>query len=568
MGTARLTPFGIFVIALTVGLGTLGCQAESAHSGGNERGGTVVVAASADPDALFPPAALNMESRQATELIYEYLADVGVAMNTIGDAGFDKQIASGWSWSADSSSIAFAINPAATWHDGRRLTSSDVAFSYEVYSSPAVGSQVGDALSIIDSVTTPDTATAVFWFARRGPRQFFTAAAMMLILPRHVYENVALDSLRSVGARTDPVGSGKFTLGKWTRGSSVELVAVEGHYRGTANLDRVILSISPDYQSSVMRLLGGETDVFAAVRQETIPELEAQGNFGLRTLGGMDYAFMVFNEMDAAGRTPHSLFASRDLRRAITMALDREGMVKNLFDTLADVSIGPTVRAAPTTDTTIRQIPFDRARAERLLDSLGWVRPRGTAADAVRSRNGIPLRFRLLVPVSSLSRMRMSVLIQEQLERAGVEVIVEQMDYAAFSARLAERRFDAALASWHLGSSPDAVRVTWTSSAAEKGGLNYGSYRNREFDVLVDSALEANDLGVSREYFRRANQIIVDDAPAVWLYEPRTLIAIHKRIRHPPMRPNAWWLNIGAWSIPVQNRTSRDARPMVKKAKP
>jgi len=58
-----------------------------------ETGGTVVIATTSDPDALFPPFSLNMEARQATELMYEYLADVGPGMNTIGDGGFVRELA-------------------------------------------------------------------------------------------------------------------------------------------------------------------------------------------------------------------------------------------------------------------------------------------------------------------------------------------------------------------------------------------------------------------------------------------------------------------------------------------
>ena len=232
------------------------------------------------------------------------------------------------------------------------------------------------------------------------------------------------------------------------------------------------------------------------------------------------------------------------------MALDREKIVKNLFDTLASVSIGPAVRAFPTTDTSLVQIPFDRTQAARILDSLGWTFPASPARAEgirIRRRNGIPLRFRLLVPVSSLSRMRLSVLLHEQLRQAGIDVVVEEMDYSTFSARQASRTFDAALASWHLGSSPEAVRATWTSDAAEKGGLNYGSYTNAVFDQLVDSALSASSLAASREYFRRANQVIVNDAAAIWLYEPKAVLAINRRVNPGPMRPNAWWLGIADW---------------------
>jgi peptide/nickel transport system substrate-binding protein len=343
-----------------------------------------------------------------------------------------------------------------------------------------------------------------------------------------------------------------------TPGASLEVRAVAGHHRGKPSIDRVIWSVTPEYRAGILKLKAGDADVFANVRKETIGELTGSGNFKLLSLPGMDYAFMQMNLRDRSGREPHPLFGSRELRRALTMALDREAMVKNLFDTLGSVAIGPAVRASATTDTSLRQIPFDREAARRALDSLGWtVRP----GSAVRSRGGIPLRFRLIVPVSSQTRMNIAVLIQEQLAQVGAEVIIEQMDYSAFTARQAERSFDAALGSWTLGSSPEAVRVTWTSSAAKRGGLNYGAYANPRFDALVDSALKVTTAGESRELFRMAHQVIIDDAPAVWLYEPRFLLAVHSRIVTPPMRPNSWWLSIPAWKIAVDKRLPRDGVP-------
>ena len=525
---------------------TLSCGGERSAEGPV----TLVIAASADPDALFPPSALNVEARQATELIYDYLADVGVGMNTIGDSGFVKQLASAWSWARDSSFISFTLDPRARWHDGPKVTSADVSFSFDVYTDERVGSMLVQPLSGIDSVTTPDSATAVFWFAKRNPRQFFTAAAMMLILPRHLLDSIPRDALRKNTAARYPVGSGRYRFSRWTHGSALELAAVKDHFRGTPKVDRLLWTIVPEYRAGIMRLRAGEIDVFANVRQETIPDLVGEGKFNIVTLPGMDYVFLQFNLRDSTGSAPHRLFSSRELRRAITMALDREKIVKNLFDTLASVSIGPAVRAFPTTDTSLVQIPFDRTQAARILDSLGWTFPASPARAEgirIRRRNGIPLRFRLLVPVSSLSRMRLSVLLQEQLRQTGIDVVVEEMDYSTFSARQASRTFDAALASWHLGSSPEAVRATWTSDAAEKGGLNYGSYTNAVFDQLVDSALSASSLAASREYFRRANQVIVNDAAAIWLYEPKAVLAINRRVNSGPMRPNAWWLGIADW---------------------
>ncbi|HUQ98879.1 MAG TPA: peptide ABC transporter substrate-binding protein [Gemmatimonadaceae bacterium] len=546
---ARLVPFVVVCVAA--------CGV-SIPGDASDRGGTIVIATASDADALFPPAALTVEARQATELIYEYLADAGPSMNTAGDDGFVKELASGWVWSPDSSRISFTINPRAKWQDGQPVTSRDVAFSYDVYKDPAVASGMEEDLADIDSVSTPDASTAVFWFARRTSHQFFNAASLMLILPEHLLGRIDRDSLRAVATRGKPVGSGRYRLGSWVKGAHFELDAIKDHYRGEAGPQRLIWSVTPEYRTAVTRLLGGEADVFANVRHETINDL-AKKNFNVVSLPGMDYVFMQLNLRDQSGTRPHRLFASRDMRRAVTMALDRSSMVKNLFDTLASVSIGPTVRAFPSTDPAITQLPYDRAGAERILDSLGWKR---LAPGRTRTRDGTPLRFSLLVPVSSMSRMRMAVMIQEQLKRVGVDVRVEQMDFSAFTTRQAARSFDAVLASWHVGSSPSGVRETWTTDAAKKGGLNYGSYSNPAFDKLVDSALSASSLPVERSYFRRAYQMIVDDAPAVWLYEPRSVMAIHKRIHITPMRPSAWWLDVGSWRIPASEQLERDKAPI------
>jgi peptide/nickel transport system substrate-binding protein len=535
----RLLP-RVLTILLAFCLIVAGCREEPRSAALSERPGTIVIGASADPNSLFPPHALNVEARQATELMYEYLADVGVGMNTVGDSGFIRQIASRWKWSADSMSIAFDIDPRARWHDGVPVTSRDVAFTFDTYRNPELGSMLVTPLAAIDSVSAPDPATAVFWFNRRGPRQFYTAAAMMLILPQHLLGSLSADSLRDGAAHRVPVGSGPYRYSEWEKGNRLEVRSIADHYRIPPRNERIVWSVAPDYKTGILRLLGGDLDVFANVRQESIEDLSRDGKFNIVKLPGMDYVFMQLN-------LKNPILASRDMRRALTMALDRHAMVQSLFGPLAAVSIGPAVRAFPTTDTSLVQIPFDRPRAERILDSLGWRRGEG---GGIRSRDGKPLQIRVLVPVSSQSRMRMSVLIQEQLRAAGVDVILEQMDFAAFSARQAARDFEAALASWTLGSSPEAVRATWTSRAADEAGLNYGGYRNPAFDLLVDSALAAPTVEESRRLFRKANQIIIDDAAAIWLYEPRSVLAVHSRISTSPMRPNAWWLGIAEWTAP------------------
>ncbi|MEA2706802.1 MAG: peptide/nickel transport system substrate-binding protein [Gemmatimonadaceae bacterium] len=532
------------------------CSDHSRKSTTNETGGTLVIATTGDPGTLLPPLIRTTQGKQIAEQIYDYLADVGPEMNTRGEKGFRPQLTDGWRWSADSLSLAFHLNPLARWHDGKPVNAHDVQFTFSLNKNPALGGMFLSELADIDSVSTSDSLTAVFWFHRRRPTQFLDAAAQLLILPAHQLESINVTRLRE--SAPPPIGSGRFRFRRWEKGSSVEIVADSSNYRGRAKLDRVIWSFSPEFATAVTRLFSGDADLFDALTAESLPELARHPNLRAAILPGTDYAFLQFNlrDLEKSSR-PHPLFGDRALRRAIAMSIDRNALVKSVLDTLGLVALGPTVRAFPTTDTSVVQIPFDSASGGAILDSLGWSRRDG---HGMRMKNGRELAFNLLVPVSSNNRKRLAILLQAQLRSMGIRVNIEQMDNSAFMSRQRARRFDAVLGAWHLGSSPDGTRMAWTAAGSGKDGTNYGSYLNPIFDAELDSALISNP-NDARQRFTVAYGTINQDAPAVWLYEPRTAIGLHKRLKTGWMRPDAWWSDLGDWHIPPAERLPRDRPP-------
>ena len=520
-----------------------------------EYGGTIVIVSIQDPGVLFPPHMLSITARQISEQIYDYLADVGPDLNTLNDRGFRPQLASKWSWSADSMQIAFAINPRARWHDGERVTGRDVAFTFALNKNPELASRYESSLGNIDSVTAPDSLTAKFWFHRRLPTQFLDAAAQMLILPAHQLEHIRVSSLRS--SPPPPIGSGRFRLRKWNKGESVELVADTANYRGRGRVDRIIWTIVPDFPAALTRLLRGDADVFDGLRPQDLVDVEHQPAVRTVILPGMDYVFLRFNLRDPKDTTkPHPLFADRGMRRAIALALNRQALAKSILDTFAIVPAGPTVRVYPTTDPKLAQLPYDSAHAGALLDSLGWRR----GADGMRAKNGRQLTFNITIPTNSLNRMRAGVILQDQLKRAGIRASLEQLDLSTELAREEAGSFDAALDVWTMAASPDGTRDGWTTEGIGPNGVNFGYYKNPAFDAALDTALKA-DSAHARELFSRAYSIINDDAPAVWLYEARKIIGVHRRIRTNVMRPDAWWFSLADWYIPMAERVLRDRIP-------
>ncbi len=541
------------VLALLLG----GCTEHAPRARVADVGGTLVIATTMDPGTLFPPFTHSVQGKQITEQIYDYLADVGPDLNTRNEKGFRPALSDGWRWSSDSLELSFHINPRAKWHDGKNVSARDAQFTFALNKNPALGGNLTTELANIDSVTVSDSLTAAFWFHKRSPTQFLDAAAQLLILPAHQLEKIPVGALRAAALR--PIGTGRFRLRHWEKGASIEIVADTSNYRGRARLDRVIWSVTPDFTAAVTKLFSGEADLFDALRPENLPELARQRNLRVIILPGMDYAFLRFNLRDPADTTRlHPLFGDRDLRRAIALSINRSTLVRSVLDTFALVPVGPVVRAYPTTDPKGSQLPFDSARASRMLDSLGWVR---SGPQGVRAKNGKELAFTLIMPTSSLNRMRLGPLIQEQLRRMGIKVQLEQLAASAEGDREAKGDFDAALGGWVMASSPDGTREAWTSSGIGKNGGNYGSYSNPRFDALFDSALWA-DTTHARARFTMAYAVINEDAPAVWLYESRKIIGIHRRIRTARMRPDAWWFDLADWYIPPAERLLRDRIPV------
>ena len=106
----------------------------------------------------------------------------------------------------------------------------------------------------------------------------------------------------------------------------------------------------------------------------------------------------------------------------------------------------------------------------------------------MRSKNGRELAFPLLVTIGSMNRIRMGVLIQEQLRRMGIRVDLEQMETRTLDAKRTNHTFDAVLGAWVMGASPDGTRAAWTTAGMGNNGVNYGSYSNPTFDAAGQRA--------------------------------------------------------------------------------
>jgi len=536
------------VVLLAACTDTKGSRATSAP------GGTLVVAIGGDVAEAFPPFVGDENGRMVQDLVFDRLAEIDSSLATLGDKTFAPRLARRWTWAPDSLSIAFDIDPRARWHDGKPVTASDVRYSFRVFTDSSVGSPVASLLTNIDSVSVRDSSTAVVWFKRHIAEQFYDVAYQLVILPEHVYGSIPMDQLHTSEATHRLVGSGQFRFSEWKPGERVVLLADTANYRGRPKVDRLVMT-PVDVTTGESQLLTGQADFMEAFPTDHVDKLASNPNARLLAVPKLGYTFMGMNPYEPNRKNvAHPIFSDRRVRRALSMAVDREGLLRNVFGTNGRLGHGPFPMGLGVADSTLRVPPYDTTAAAALLDSAGW--RRGT--NGMRSKAGRPLRFPLLVFNTSVRNQRYAELLQEQFRRAGAQVDIDRVAPSVFFPRVYDGKFDAMISSFGTDPSPGGARQNWATSGIGPQGQNFLRYSNPRVDALLDSATYSFDPTKRKAYASSAFQQIIDDVPAIWLFDFNFTAAVNRRIDLAPIRLDEWWANLADWSIPTDKRIERD----------
>src|SRR5258705_251892 len=502
--------------------------------------GALVIAAAGEPESLLPPVGVTSTGRDVTGQLFGKLADVGMSSNAVGDEDFQPDLAQRWQWQGPLT-LVFLLDGRARWQDGRPVTATDVAFTYDAYTDSLVASSARPALRFISAVTARDSLTAVFRFKKRYPEMFYDAVYHMHILPAHLLRDVPRDQWKSAPFGRAPVGDGPYRFVRWKAGESLELVADSTFSPAVdrAHIRPVIWRFTPNLQVSVLQVGAGEAEAVQVLGPpDFVKQAQAAPQLATYPYKGQAYGYLGFNLTTPGDSTdPHPLFGDRRLRRALVMAIDRERLLRSVFGDLAKLPPGPISQLSWIWNPETRGVAYDSAGAARLLGELGWIDSNG---DGVRDREGRPLSFRVLVPTTSAIRRQYARLLQERFRLLGVDVQLDEVDFSLFLARARAGQFDALLNSWNTDPTPSAgIPQTWT--AAGVGHSNYGRYVNPAFDRLVDRTVSsASTRASARRSWRGAIDMLNPDAPAIFLFAPDNVAAGGPRGAGVAVLPRLW----------------------------
>jgi peptide/nickel transport system substrate-binding protein len=544
--------FRVSLLALGALPLALGCSGRGSCKG--DYCGTVVFVTANNPKTLLPPVIDNAGARDIDEQLFLRLADVGMSINTVGDADFVPKLATHWEWD-DPKTLVFHLDPRARWHDGVSVTANDIAFSFDAYRDPTLNAAARNSLTKIASVTVRDSLTAVFRFKERYPTAFYDAVYQMWILPQHLLAQIPRTDWLTTPYGQHPIGDGPYRFTSSVPGQTVELTADSTFFLGRPHIRHLIWKIVANPGIAVSDLLTNQADAIDFLGSPSnIDQAKKAPQLSIYSYAGSNYIYLELNQRANGDSTePHPILGDRDVRRALTLALDRQAMVTNVFGSYAKVPPGPVSQLESAIwDPTIRTLPHDSAGAARLLSAHGW----RLGPDGIRMKDSVRLSFQLTVTSTSAGRQQYARLMQAQWKAVGVDVQIQPLDQNLIQDRLTSGKFDAVIQAFGSDPTPaSGITQHWVAGAPD----DYGHYLNPDFDRLVSLATSGTvSKAQSQSAWRSALNILNADAPGIWLAAPDNVAAINSRITDVKIRPDSYWSLVWTWRIPADKLIDRD----------
>ena len=493
------------------------------------------------PTLMEGPQASIANSDIADQLFLR-LADLGPTLMTAGDRAFRPLLARSWT-RRDSLTLVFDLDPRARWHDGVPVTSADVVFTFARARDPRLCPRLAELLRRITSVTAEGGHRVVFRFSQAYAEQLYDAVFHVAPLPAHLLAGIAPDSLAAAPFVQAPVGDGPYRWVRRVPGEFIELAAHDGFFLGTPAIRRVVFRLATDAEARLNMVLGGQADATDNIPppRANVARVRASPELRVVTVPSPTIGFLLFNQRDPRDLDrPHPILSDIDVRRAIGLALDRRLMVRATFGDAGEVPYGPASPILWIRHGTPRPLGPNLAEARRLLAARGWVDHDG---DGVLDRGGRPLAFTMTLPNTSAIRQQMALQAQEQLRQVGIRLELERLEGPVWNERRNAGRFDIDFSASSQDPSPTGLSQGWSC----RGGTNVAHYCDPVVDSLLEAAARATD--GAGEAWHAVLRRIEADAPAVFMYAPSYLYAVHRRFTNMRIQPQSSWIALREWTV-------------------
>lgn len=455
--------------------------------------------------------------------------------------------------SADGRVLTMHLRDDITWSDGTPVTADDFVFTWEMAVSPSNAVSTTYPYDMIESVTAPDPQTVVVTFT--DPFAPWLATLWHGILPAHILRPVyeadgTIDNADWI--RFPDVGCGPYLLAEWESGSFARFVRNENYWGTPAKIDEIFIRFVPDDASQVAALQAGDADLGTFIPYSDVPTLQEAGLTLVSEPSG--YGEWMFFMVDSSGERGNPAMQDVNVRKAIALAIDRDGINRDLHFGLTKTPASFWDALPFYNDPPLEPYPFDPEEANRLLDEAGWVDSNG---DGTRDKDGVELE---LVHATTIRQDRQDVqaVMQQQLAAVGIKLDILSVDDTLYFASYSEAgpaamgEYD--IMEWSDGPMfPDPDLYYWLCSQIPSDesptGENWFYICDEELDRLIQLQATQVDVTERQQTISQINQLFYDKVYIIGMWQDPDLYAVGSRLKNVKFSGVTMFFNIAEWEL-------------------
>ena len=485
-------PYERLLLLLVFGSLVIGCSSVPADQ-------VVTFALDVPPTNLDPRIGVDASSERLSQLIFSYLVQRDESSSVIPD------LAQSWKI-PDPQTYIFHLRNDVFFHDGRHLTSKDVAYTFSSLFDQSFLTPRRGAFELIEAIDTPDDYTVQFRL-KEPFSPFLWNLVGMAIIPNGSGADFA----------DNPVGSGPFIFAHYRQDSEILLRANDNYFGAKPKIKAARFKIVPEAVVRALELRKGTVDIALNVLpSDMINALSGDPSLEIMESEGTNYQYLAFNFNDP-------IFQDERIRHAIAHAIDRDAIIENIWlnQVRAANSVLPPSNWAYFAET--RAYDYDPERSMELLEEAGYGN----------------LSFTYRTSTDETGRL-IAEILQQQFKEVGITMQIRSNEFATFFSDVIAGNFQMYSLRWIGGNNdPDIFNSIFHSAMIpSNGGRNRGYYSNKNVDRWIELARREGDIDERKEYYELIQRQIGEDLPYISLWYLNNLCIYNRRIKDLTLSPS------------------------------
>src|SRR5215813_1323020 len=492
-----------------------------ANEGKNQ---TLIVGKPGDAIGLDPGRISDDESVEICEQIFEHLVRYAPSTTDVL-----PDLALSWEVDPLGTVWTFHLRPGVKFHDGTPMDADAVVFSFDRQRNPFHPQHEPDfaywvdQYSYIEKVEALDPLTVRI----RIERPYAPFLSSLAMFPAAI---VSPTAVRKYGHdfANHPVGTGPFKFASWTRGDRIVIERNDAYWGEKPRVQRIVFRDIPDARQRLVALEGGAVDVAYSILPEELQYVKLHPDLRLHQIATANVAYLAMN-------TAKPPFDDVEVRRAINYAVNKEPIVKLVYQGLAVPAAGPVPPSLWSYKADIERYPYDPSRARNIL-----------AAKVDEGKLDPTRRYKLYLPSTPRSYLPdpelVARVIQRNLEDVGLTVDLVVEDLATHYDAVRAGKHDLCLFGWTAdnGDPDNFLKVLLDHDDTRRGPeQNDAFYRNGELHGLLTYAEETFDQAERSHLYEKAQEIVAHDAPWVPLAHSKLAVVARNEVEDLALHPTA-----------------------------